>query len=251
MGLILGSEATMADLRQTLLRLQKQNYLRKLREVNLTLESSPHVARYGKVYQRAVRNYQEVCSSEEMLLQVIRSDIVFQGDYHTLRHSQKSILTLLEKVSQERDIVLCLEMFHSTDQKHIDAFQKGLLEEKKFLKRIRYAQTWAYNWNPWKAILDFCRKAEIPVLGLNCSPLEPETSLEQRDIHAAQKVGQAHLAHPGKLIWVVDGDYHMAPSHLPLQVKERLEPLGISPITVTLYQNSEALFWTSSAAAPS
>ncbi len=233
----------MADLRQTLLRLQKQNYLRKLREVNRTLEAAPHVARYGSRYHQALRTYREVVDPETLLRQVLRADIVFQGDYHTLRHSQKAILTLLEKVAPQRDIVLCLEMFHSADQKHVDAYQAGTIDEKTLHRRIRYAKTWAYNWNPWKSILEFCRRAELPVLGLNCVPQTPDNSLQERDEHAAQIVGRAHLANPGKLIWVVDGDYHMAPGHLPGEVKNRLMPLGVSPETVTLYQNVESLFW--------
>ncbi len=231
------------DLRKQLLRIQKSSYRRKLREARATLEASPQVVRYGKEYGRCLRTYTAVSSWSEVMRKVCAADVAYHGDYHPLRHSQRSILRVLQEATVKRRIVLCLEMFHQADQKWLDQFMAGNLEERVFLRRIRYARKWAYNWNPWKRILDFCREQHIPVLGINLETRDPDSSLPARDAFAAQIIGQALIRHAGSLVYVVDGDYHVAPGHLPAEVEKRLKPLGVRPQKVILYQNAENLYW--------
>jgi hypothetical protein len=150
---------------------------------------------------------------------------------------------MLQELVGKRDIILCLEMFHGKDQKWVDAYMAGQLEEKAFLNKIRYARKWAYNWNPWRHILDFCKAHKIPVLGINIEIEDPEKSLQARDEYSAKVVGQALIRHPGALVYVVDGDYHISPNHLPKEVDARLAPLGVTPQRTIIYQNAENLYW--------
>jgi hypothetical protein len=233
----------MSRLRAQLLRLQRENYEKNLRQVKKSLGSNPAVARYGRDYHRYLKTYQGISSKAELLRRVLASDIVYHGDYHTLRHSQRSILAMLQEIAGRRDIILCLEMFHGRDQKWVDMFMAGEVDEALFLKKIRYANKWAYNWNPWRHILNFCREHRIPVLGINTEAADPEKSLVERDIYSAQIIGQALIRHRGALIYVVDGDYHISPNHLPKEVDARLEPLGITPHRTLVYQNAENLYW--------
>jgi hypothetical protein len=233
----------MANLRAQLLRIQHENYAKNLKQVKRSLGANPIVTRYGNEYHRYLKAYQNVSTKADLVRRVLASDIVYHGDYHTLRHSQRSILAMLQELADKREIVLCLEMFHGRDQKWVDLFMSGEVDEKTFLNRIGYARKWAYNWNPWRHIVDFCREHNIPVLGINSEEPDPEKSLLARDIFSAQVIGQALIRHPGALIYVVDGDYHISPNHLPREVEKRLFLFGITPQRTIIYQNSEKLYW--------
>ncbi len=237
----------MSKLRAQLLRIQRENYEKNLDQVKRSLGSNVFVARYGREYHRYLKSYQGISSKADLLRKALSSDVVYHGDYHTLRHSQRAILGVLQELAgrlgSERRLVVCLEMFHGKDQKWVDLYMEGKLEEKAFLNKIHYARKWAYNWNPWRHILDFCRERGIPVLGINTEAEAPEKSLQIRDAYSAQVIGQAIIRHPGALVYVVDGDYHISPNHLPREVESRLAPLGVTPQRTIIYQNAENLYW--------
>ena len=233
----------MSRLRAQLLRIQRENYERNLKLVKRSLGSNPNVARYGREYHRYLKSYQAISSKADLVRKALAGDVVYHGDYHTLRHSQRAVLAMLQELAGKRPLILCLEMFHGRDQKWVDLYMSGALEEKAFLKKIGYARKWAYNWNPWRHILDFCRENGIPVLGMNLEVEDPEKSLMQRDIYSAQIIGQALIRHPGALVYVVDGDYHISPNHLPREVEARVGHLGVSPQKTIIYQNAENLYW--------
>src|SRR5688572_15592515 len=159
----------MSKLRAQLLRIQRENYEKNLKQVKRSLGSNSIVAKYGREYHRYLKSYQDISSKTDLLRRVLASDVIYHGDYHTLRHSQRSILAMLQELAGKREIVLCLEMFHGRDQKWVDQYMAGGLEDKTFLSKIGYARKWAYNWNPWRHILDFCKQQGIPVLGINRS----------------------------------------------------------------------------------
>jgi len=246
-GVPASRKASVSSLRAQLLRIQRGNYERNLALVKRSLGSNRFVARYGREYHRYLKEYQGISNKSDLVRRALASDVVYHGDYHTLRHSQRSILAMLKELSgklpPERRLLLCLEMFHGKDQKWVDQYMAGELEEKAFLNKIGYARKWAYNWNPWRHILDFCRERGIPVLGINTEAEDPERSLQIRDAYSAQVIGQALVRHPGALVYVVDGDYHISPNHLPREVETRLEPLGVRPQRTIIYQNAENLYW--------
>jgi hypothetical protein len=229
------SKGPVSRLREQLLRIQRGNYEKNLALVKRSLGTNPLVAKYGREYHRYLKDYQGISSKADLVRRALASDIVYHGDYHTLRHSQRSILGMLQelagKLPPERRLVLCLEMFHGKDQKWVDRYMAGDLEER------------AYNWNPWRLILDFCRAHAIPVLGINTEAEIPEHSLQIRDTYSAQVIGQALIRYPGSLVYVVDGDYHISPNHLPREVETRLAPLGVTPQRTIIYQNAENLYW--------
>ncbi|MBW8890561.1 MAG: hypothetical protein JF616_22640, partial [Fibrobacteres bacterium] len=82
----------MANLRAQLLRIQRGNYERNLALVKRSLGSNRLVARYGREYHRYLKEYQGISNKSELVRRALASDVVYHGDYHTLRHSQRSIL---------------------------------------------------------------------------------------------------------------------------------------------------------------
>src|SRR3954468_5908219 len=135
-------EAPVANLRAQLLRIQRGNYERNLALMKRSLGSNRFVARYGREYHRYLKEYQSISNKPDLVRRALASDVVYHGDYHTLRHSQRSILAMLKelagKLPPERRLILCLEMFHGRDQKWVDLYMAGNLEEKAFLNKIGY-----------------------------------------------------------------------------------------------------------------
>lgn len=230
-------------LRHQLLSLQRKNYTAKLKLAQTSFTDPPYVKKYGREYLSDLRAYQKVATRAELLRKALSVDVVYHGDYHTLRHSQRAILAMLQALSPKRPLVLAMEIFHAENQGLIDRFQKGDLGESEFLRRIRYAERWAYNFNPWRTILQFCRDQGIPVLGINSDPPPGPFALKSRDKASAKIIARALIRHAPALIYVVDGDYHIAPSHLPKEVDRLLAPIGIQPKKLILYQNVENLYW--------
>jgi heme-binding uptake protein ChaN (Tiki superfamily) len=235
----------MTKLRDQLIRIQKKNYCRNL---NLVRESSgynPGIKIYEKEYLRHLKSYEEISNKAELIQKVLTADLVYHGDYHTLKQSQHAVLRILREIKGKRNIILCLEMFHGRDQKYIDRFMAGELSEKMFLERIDYARKWPFQWGNWSPIISFCRENQISILGINTEidDVKGIKRLRKRDQYSARIIAKTLIKNPGKLIYIVDGDYHIAPNHLPKNVEELLTLLDESAKTLIIFQNAENLYW--------
>jgi len=235
----------MTKLREQLFQIQKRNYRENLKLVRESLSHRPSIKTYGNEYSRYLKNYERVADKSELIKKILASDLVFHGDYHTLLQSKLSILSILRQISQKREVVLCLEMFHGTDQKHIDRFLSGEWPVGEFLEKIEYRKKWPFRWDSWEPIIAFCRQYKIPILGINMETPEGQgiSGLRKRDAYSARIIVKALIRNPGKLLYVVDGDFHISPNHLPKNVKQLLGQLDESCRDITIYQNVENLYW--------
>jgi hypothetical protein len=235
----------MTKLRDQLIRIHKKNYRKNVRLVRESLGSNPGVKIYAKDYHRALKTYEKISNKSDLVQKVLGADLVFHGDYHTLRQSQLSVLGILREIKKKRDMILCLEMFHGSDQKVIDRYLAGELSEKRFLEKIDYAKKWPFHWSNWRPIVSFCRENQITILGINSESEELAgiKKLRQRDQYSARIIAKAFLQNPDKLIYVVDGDYHITPNHLPKKVKGLLKSLDETAKTLLIFQNVEHLYW--------
>ena len=235
----------MKKLREELIRIHKSNYRQNLKLVRENLGFNPGVAQYEKEYLRYLKSYEEISSKSELIKKVVSADLVFHGDYHTLKQSQHSVIRVLREVKDKRDIIMCLEMFHAADQKAVDLFMNGELTEKAFLEKIEYAKKWPFRWENWRPIIAFCRQNHIPILGINTDSDNAKgiEKLRERDRFSARIIARNAIRHPGKLIYVVDGDYHVAPNHLPQDVQQLLEALDVPAKWLIIFQNAENLYW--------
>ena len=235
----------MTTLREQLIRIQKRNYQRNLKLVRESLGYNPGVEKYQKEYCRYVKTYEEVSNKTELIRKVLAADLIFHGDYHTLKQSQHSVLRVLRDIQGKRDMIMCLEMFHGSDQKYVDGLMSGELSESSFLDKINYAKKWPFRWGNWRPIVSFCIENKIPILGINTeiSDVKGISGLRQRDRYAARIIAKAFIRNPGKLIYVVTGDLHVSPDHLPKNVEQLLEQLDVSGKIFIIFQNVENLYW--------
>ena len=235
----------MTKLREQLIQIQKRNYRRNLKLVRESLGYNPGVQKYKKEYGRYLRNYEEVSSKAELIRKAMAADLIFHGDYHTLKQSQHSVLRIIREIQGKRDMIMCLEMFHGSDQKFVDRFMSGDLSESVFLSKIDYAKKWPFHWNNWRPIISFCQENGIPILGINTDVDEAKgiSSLRERDRYSASIITKAFIRNPDKLIYVVSGDLHVAPNHIPKNVEHLLDQLDESGKVFIIFQNAENLYW--------
>ena len=235
----------MTRLREQLIQIQKSNYRKNVELVRESLGYEPALATYREEYLHYLRDYEAISNKTDLISKASAADVIFHGDYHTLAQSQRSVLRILRELVGKRDIVLCLEMFHGSDQKHVDGFMSGELSENAFLDKIDYAKKWPFHWGNWSPIISLCRDNKIPILGINSEMNDTKgiKSLRERDAYSAQIISKAFLRNPGKLIYVVDGDLHIAPNHLPRNVEQLLGLLGEPVKLFIIFQNAESLYW--------
>jgi hypothetical protein len=235
----------MTKLREQLIQIQKKNYRKNVKLVRESLGYSPGIDTYRNEYLRYLRDYEEISNKKDLIAKVSASDIIFHGDFHTLAQSQRSVLRILRELYGKREIILCLEVFHGSDQKHVDSFMSGELAENSFLDKIDYAKKWPFHWDNWRPIISLCRDQSIPILGINTEINDAKgiKSLRERDRYSARIIAKAFLRNQGKLIYVVDGDLHVSPNHLPKNVGQLLELLDEPAKVFIIFQNAESLYW--------
>ena len=240
-----GIASVMTKLRDQLIQIHKKNYRKNLKLVRESLGYNPGVEIYKKEYSRYLKDYEDVSNKTELIRKVLAADLIFHGDYHTLKQSQHSVLRILREIQGKRDIIMCLEMFHGSDQKFIDSFMSGELSVNSFLSKIDYAKKWPFQWSNWSPIIEFCKERGIPILGINRDTNEEKgiRGLRKRDRYSASIVAKAFIRNPGKLIYVVSGDLHVAPNHIPKNVEQLLSQLEESGKIFIIFQNAENLYW--------
>lgn len=183
-----------------------------------------------------------LASREELSEDVLESNLVYCGDYHTLRQSQKTNVKILKHIVPHRRVILCVEMFQIQHQPLLDAFMAAELSEEEFLKEIDYWETWGFNWDNHGQLLRFAQRYGLKVVALNSEPYSEKRGLRSRDRRAAKIIARLTEADEAALIHVVFGDLHVATCHLPAEVDRLLARKNLRRRKTVVFQNSETLY---------
>ena len=197
--------------------------------------------KYLQDFTQAFRSYQATLTTIDVNRAVREADIVLVGDYHALPAAQAFAAQLLSHRAQvgDRPLVLGIETIFSRDQHILDEWFRGEIEETELRERIRFDLDWGYDWTPFYQLLRTARECTAGLYGLDCMPREDLRKIGARDRHAADKIAEIRSQHPSVTIMVLFGESHLAPTHLPEVLRERL------PVerTLTVLQNVDALYW--------
>jgi len=209
--------------------------------------TNPWIDEYYEDYKKLTSYYERLVSKAELLDEIIKSNIVYLGDYHTLRQSQKTLVRMLGPIIDSgfsRPVVIGLEMFRAEYQPSIDRFLSGGISETGFLKQVNYDKTWGFNWNHYKIILDFARQHNIRVCGLNTRDIKGKNSLDRRDDVIAKTIADMLSQNPKGLNLVLFGDLHISENHLPKKVDQIIVEEGLPVLKrLIICQNSERIYW--------
>jgi Haem-binding uptake, Tiki superfamily, ChaN len=196
--------------------------------------------KYLRDFREAYRSYEQVLTPEQVRSAITESEIVLVGDYHALPSSQRYLASLLRDPDlHKRPVVLGVETIFSRDQHIVDEWWRGEVDEAELRQRIRFDFDWGYDWTPFYELLSAARDHAVGLYGLDCMPREDLRKIGARDRHAADKIAEIRLRHPDALVLALFGESHLAPRHLPAQVRERLPDQRI----LTALQNVDALYW--------
>lgn len=197
--------------------------------------------KYLQDFTRAFRSYRAVLGQEDLRAAAHAADVVLVGDYHALPASQHFAASLFEERAQpaDRPVVLGLETIFARDQHVVDEWWRREISEQEFRQRIRFDLDWGYDWAPFYSLLVTAREHGEAVYGLDCMPREDLRKIGARDRHAAHMIAEIRARHPHAVIVVLFGESHLAPKHLPRQLRRQLREDRI----LTVLQNVDALYW--------
>jgi hypothetical protein len=169
------------------------------------------------------------------------ADIVLIGDYHALPAAQRYAATLLERraLSGDRPVVLGVETIFARDQHILEEWWRREIDENELRQRIRFDLDWGYDWTPFHELLVAARDHAEAIYGLDCIPRENLRKIGARDRHAAAKIAEIRDRHPDAVIFVLFGESHLSPGHLPKVLHQQLPEAKI----LTVLQNIDALYW--------
>lgn len=219
----------------TSMAIKKELYHRIRRQISDRLgQRDQEIKRSERALSRLFSDKWVKVQKEHFRLALEQSSLVFWGDFHGVRQSQKTLLRWLEtQDSKDSNLVLALECFPSNSQKWLDAYLAGELSESDFLEKIRWTRTWGFPWEHYRPLLEWARRFRRPVLAVN-APLN-RTRLKDRESWTLRLLEQYRAENPGCRIWVLYGEYHLLPQHFQRRLKNAEEALFV-------LQNSDRLY---------
>jgi len=210
-------------------------------EREIRMQDSHGRRKYLREFNKAFRTYESVLTGEEVQGALRGADVVLVGDYHALPASQRSAALLLEHraLAGDRPVVLGVETIFARDQHILDEWWRREIDESELRQRIRFDLDWGYDWAPFYDLLVSARDNAEAVYGLDCMPREDLRKIGARDRHAALKIAEIRQRHPNAAIFVLFGESHMAPGHLPRVVRKAIPESKV----ITVLQNVDSLYW--------
>ncbi len=210
-------------------------------EREIRSQDSQSRRKYLREFNQAFTSYESVLDSQQFQELLQPADIVLVGDYHALPTAQRYAASLFEQraLVGDRRVVLGVETIFARDQHIVEEWWRREIDESELRQRIRFDLDWGYDWAPFYELLVTAREHGEGIYGLDCMPRENLRKIGARDRHAAAKVREIGERHPGSAIFVLFGESHLAPSHLPRTLAKEIPEAKI----LTVLQNIDALYW--------
>jgi len=210
-------------------------------EREIRAQDSHNRRKYLREFNQAYRSYDSVLDSEQIQSALQGADIILIGDYHALPAAQRHAASLIEQraLAGDRPVVLGVETIFARDQHILDEWWRRDIDENELRQRIRFDLDWGYDWTAFHELLVTARDHAEAVYGLDCMPREDLRKIGARDRHAAAKIAEIRQRHPNAVVFVLFGESHLAPGHLPRALQQQMPEEKI----LTVLQNIDALYW--------
>src|SRR6202521_2757088 len=210
-------------------------------EREIRAQDSHYRRKYLREFNQAFRSYDALLDSSQLKSALHSVDVVLIGDYHALPAAQRHAASLIEQraLAGDRPVVLGVETIYARDQHILDEWWRREIDENELRQRIRFDLDWGYDWAPFYSLLVTARDHGDAVYGLDCMPREDLRKIGARDRHAAAKIAETRPRHPDAAIFVLFGESHLGPGHLPRELRKLMAGAKI----LTVLQNIDALYW--------
>jgi len=210
-------------------------------EREIRAQDSHNRRKYLREFNQAYRNYDSVLDAQQIQSALQAADIVLIGDYHALPAAQRHAAALIEQraLAGDRPVVLGVETIFARDQHILDEWWRRDIDESELRQRIRFDLDWGYDWTAFHELLVTARDHAEAVYGLDCMPREDLRKIGARDRHAAAKIAEIRQRHSNAVVFVLFGESHLAPGHLPRALRQQMPEEKV----LTVLQNIDALYW--------
>ncbi len=210
-------------------------------EREIRAQDSHSRRKYLREFNQAFRSYDSVLDAQQIQHALHSADVVLIGDYHALPAAQRYAASLIEQraLAGDRRVVLGVETIFARDQHILEEWWRREIDESELRQRIRFDLDWGYDWPPFHELLVAARDHGEAIYGLDCMPRENLRKIAARDRHAAAKLAEIRAHHPNAVIFVLFGESHLAPGHLPRMLRKAMPDAGV----LTVLQNIDALYW--------
>lgn len=210
-------------------------------EREIRAQDSHSRRKYLREFNQAFQSYDSLLDSEQIQNALRAADVVLIGDYHALPAAQRYAASLIEQraLAGDRRVVLGVETIFARDQHILEEWWRREIDENELRQRIRFDLDWGYDWTPFHELLVTARDHGEAIYGLDCMPREDLRKIGARDRHAAAKLAEIQEQHPSAVIFVLFGESHLAPGHLPRVLRKAMPGARI----LTVLQNVDALYW--------
>jgi len=201
-------------------------------------------SKYIREFVEEFRRFDELSSYDDLVIECFKADVIYVGDYHALPSSQSFTAHLLKEVaSRSRRAILAVEMVYGRNQRVLDRWMAGEIDDDQFKRRIRYDLDWGYSWDGFKQVFEAARDYGLKVFGIDCPPRNGLRYIRKRDKYAARRIVDIFLKNPRAKIFVMIGESHLAGGHLPHEVRAELEKHNLEKRSVRVLQNLEDVYW--------
>lgn len=107
-------------------------------------------------------------SLEDIIEKLLDKKIIYVGEQHDRYEHHLTQLEVIKALKGKGyDIAIGMEMFVHKNQKALDDYIDGKIDEREFLRQSQYFKTWGFDYVLYRDILNFARDNRIPVIALN------------------------------------------------------------------------------------
>jgi aminopeptidase N len=111
-----------------------------------------------------------ISSFDTILEKLAGAQVVYVGEGHTSLPDHMLQLRIIEGLYKKNpNLAIGMEMFPASSQPILDQYTQsgGEMDERTFLKESDYYNVWKYDYRFYRDILNFAKKHQIPLIGLN------------------------------------------------------------------------------------
>ena len=178
---------------------------------------------YEHEFLQSVEQHPKPVETTVFRKSLLSSRMILVGDFHSLPANQRCFLNLLKflvRSKKPKPVIIALECFFKEDQKYLDEFLSGKISAETFYKSIDFHDHWGFPWEPLLDILNFARKYNIQVAGINkySGCMESRIGLHEKDEIFAQTCVKLLKAQPDAQLLLLAGEYHISANHLPAKI---------------------------------
>ncbi len=126
---------------------------------------------------------QSTIGFNDILNKILDKQVVYVGETHSRYEDHKLQLEVVRALyNHNPQIAIGMEMFARTIQPALDDYISGKSDEATFLKESRYFKNWGYDYRNYRPIIEFARRNQIPILGLNLEKKIPSKVYKENGI---------------------------------------------------------------------